>query len=152
MTPLVTCQLRSPCPHCGNLRGYIGQTGNSHSAKVICANPQCHRFQKWLSKKDAQRAKDIGRYNADPLPEPPPPKQWEPPKPPPPKRKVKPVPEELQPAIAFLGLQWPFDRGQFQSRFRELSKQFHPDYGGDSTKFRQLIYYRQLIKTNLKTL
>jgi hypothetical protein len=108
-----------------------------HPGKLVCANSSCHRFLKWLSKKRVAEAKSLRVFNDAELPEPPP---YQPP------QKPNPIPRGLERAIAFMGLPWPFDQGTFQSKFRELSKKYHPDYGGDSDKFMELMSYRELLK------
>lgn len=49
-----TARLKKSCRWCGSDRGIITQTTNIHPARIDCAN--CHKFIKWLSKKDFERA------------------------------------------------------------------------------------------------
>jgi DnaJ-class molecular chaperone len=48
--------------------------------------------------------------------------------------------------LAQLGLPYDADKNTIKKRFRELAKKYHPDTGGDSMKFIQLMEsYRKLV-------
>lgn len=51
------CRLKRACP-CGSSQGLIEPSGNMHPAKLSCWD--CGRFQRWLSKAEAIRARSQG--------------------------------------------------------------------------------------------
>jgi len=57
---LKSCKLRSPC-RCGSTDGLITPGVKPHLARLVCWN--CGKFQKWLSKKDFDRALKLDLIN-----------------------------------------------------------------------------------------